>query len=241
MSDPDRQVSPPSRRRRRPSRRHSRRARVRPPPAPAARLRSFRRASSTVLRSRRSARRRSLGRALDSEPRAVKRCRERTAGLERQKRIVVRVFFEIADRTQDRVVGGVVGALAVPGSTVFAAVLSTSESANPLTARSGLDLQGGSGSMFRFCRSRPPAPGEGFDECGLRIRPIRRLSLRAAANWASVATSGKPSGTAATMTPTAVPADSRSGVRRNKLSSPNRAPPPTVHGNARSVMRRNCD
>ncbi|BBX60750.1 hypothetical protein MSHO_60950 [Mycobacterium shottsii] len=77
-------------------------------------------------------------------------------------------------------------------------------------------------------------------EWALRISTDSPVSRRAAASWASVTTSVKPSGTAATTRVTALATASRSGVPRDMLSSPTRPPLATLNGHARRVIRLNC-
>ncbi len=55
-----------------------------------------------------------------------------------------------------------------------------------------------------------------------------------------MATSGRPSGTAATVRATALPTASRSGVPRSVDRMPTAAPPARLHGSARLVMRASC-
>ncbi len=74
----------------------------------------------------------------------------------------------------------------------------------------------------------------------LRISTDSPVSRRAAACCASVATSGNPSGTAATISVTALETAWRNGVPRDMLSNPTKPPLAALNGNARRVMCRNC-
>lgn len=70
---------------------------------------------------------------------------------------------------------------------------------------------------------------------GVRTRTPRRLSRRAAASWATVATSGSPSGTAATATDTPPATACRIGAPRSSESPVTAAPPARVSGSALRV------
>ena len=75
---------------------------------------------------------------------------------------------------------------------------------------------------------------------GVRTSAPDLVSLRAAACCASVATSGRPSGTAATATATPLVTACRSPVPRRNPTAVTSAPPPTLTGSTRSVRLLSC-